>query len=115
MSETQKEAYEILLLGQNINVKTHLNPEEIRQLVVLIEDQVSTLKKQNSNLTPQKLHLLALMAVAEKYIFLRTQVESFRKELSSEIATLKDYLERFLKSEAAREQPGLPLQQKNDA
>lgn len=108
MSENQKETYELALLGHTISVKTSLSPEEIRQVVVLIEDQVSEIKKQNSNLAPQKLHLLALMAVAEKYISLRSQIDQFKVEMGQEVAHLKQYVEGFIQNNAAADQSSIP-------
>lgn len=108
MSENQKETYELALLGHTISVKTSLSHEEIRQVVVLIEDQVAEIKKQNSNLVPQKLHLLALMAVAEKYIALRSQLDGFKSEIGQEISHLKQYVEQFIQNNIALDPHVIP-------
>jgi cell division protein ZapA (FtsZ GTPase activity inhibitor) len=109
MSEiSEKKAYEIVVLGNTINVKTSLSPDEIRQLVIILEEQVSEIKKSNSNLPPQKLYLLGMMAMAEKYLGLKSQVDHFKSEISSEVGHLKEYVEQFIQSPTTSSQATLP-------
>ena len=92
----KREAYEMTLLGQRITVKTHLSPDQMKDLVVLIESQFQQVKDQASLNAPlQKLHLLSMLSIAEKYFTLRAQVENFRKEVSGEIKTIKKFIDRF--------------------
>jgi hypothetical protein len=96
MTRKAKEAYDMMLLGQRIAVKTHLSPDEMKDLVVLIESQFNQVKTQASGQVPQqKLHLLAMLSIAEKYIALRTRSEKFRKEVVGELRSLKTYIERY--------------------
>ena len=92
----EQEAYDLMLLGQKIAVKTNLSPEDMKDLVVMIESQFNQVKKQASpNAPSQKLHLLAMLSIAEKYIKLRAQVEKFRKEVAGEVGNMKSYIDRF--------------------
>ncbi len=98
------EAYEMMLLGQRVGVKTRLSPDKIKDLVVLIEDQYNKIKQQASPNAPvQKLHLLAMLSVAEKYMSLKAQVDQFRKNVTGEISSMKKYVNQFTNHEESHD------------